>query len=188
MSPGMRVKRAVWPVFVLSLLLMAALACNLTGGDKKQKATKSAVGGAPSAVINAPDNNAQVLRDNDVRIFANASDAQGVTHVELLADNFVVASQASPNQATGGDKEFEVLFRWRPTTTGPHTLEVVPWRGTVRGKSTRITIIVRDRASQITQTPATLLPFVTATAITAYDPTCRAEIQWERSMCAPGRA
>ena len=147
---------------VAVLLLLAALACNLTTGEKKQGAQPTAIsqGGKPVVVVQAPDNDAQVLLDADVLIYAIATDTVGVTRVELLENGFVVGSQASPSLELG-DKQFQVLLTWRPLTVGEHTVEIVPWRGSVEGQSATLTLIVRERAADITQTPAPTLPFAT---------------------------
>ncbi len=83
-------------------------------------------------IIQAPDEGAHVLLGTDVLIYAVASDTVGVTRVELIQDETVVAAQASPNLDTG-DSEFQVLLRWRPGAPGEQTLTIVPWRGDVRG-------------------------------------------------------
>ncbi len=148
---------------VVVLLLLAALACNLSTGKQKQpgaQPTPISQGGKPAVVIQAPDDNAEVLLDTDVLIYAIATDVIGVTRVELLENGFVVGSQASPN-LDAGDRQFQVLLTWRPLTVGEHTLEIVPYRSTIQGQSATLTLIVRARAADITQTPAPTLPFAT---------------------------
>ena len=167
--------RRAWRVWLpVVLVVSAALACNLaSGSETKKEATKISETGLPSVVIQAPENGAQVLQGTDVLIYAVATDTVGVTRVELLVDGFVVASQASPNLQ--GDTEFQVLLRWRPVTAGEHTLEVVPWRGDVRGSSASLVITVRAQPGEITQTPASTLAFLTPTP-PVEDRTCRAQV------------
>ena len=177
MTPGRRTHRAAWAV-LLSILSMAAaaLACNLTtGGDEDQAATGTQIAGAqlPSVIIQAPNDGAQVLVNSDVLIYAVATDAQGVTRIELVENGFVLASQASPDLESG-ETEFQVLLRWQPNTVGEHTLEVIPWRGDVRGEPASVRLIVRARASEITQPPAPTIAFITPTQ--AQDRTCRAQV------------
>jgi len=181
MTQGTRAHLRGWPLILpLLLLLGAALACNLTreGDDKgkKQETPTTSVSEAtqPSVIIQAPDDGAQVLLGTDVLIYAIASDIIGVTRVELIQNGTVVASQASPNLETG-DTEFQVLIRWRPTAVGEQTLEIVPWRGNVRGTPATLTLVVRDAASLITPTPGVtaILPLPTSTP---EDRTCRVQV------------
>ncbi len=168
--------RWTWRVWLPSVLLVsAALACNLiTGSETKKEATKIAKSSLPGVVIQAPEDGAQVLQNTDVLIYAIATDAVGVTRIEMFADGFVVASQASPNLEQG-DTEFQVLLRWRPVAAGDHKLEVVPWRGDLRGTPATLTITARAQPGQIAQTPASTLSFLTPTP-RIEDRTCRAQV------------
>ncbi|MCC6798478.1 MAG: SH3 domain-containing protein, partial [Anaerolineae bacterium] len=159
-----RDRRGVWLALLAGLMLvLAAIACNLSGGDEDdEQGTPIAGSGLPSVEVQAPDDSAQVLRDTDVLVYAVARDAEGVTRVELTVNGFVVASQASP-EIEQGEKEFEVLLRWRPTVVGQQQIEVIPWRGSVRGESATLTLNVRARASEITQTAAPTFAFMTPT-------------------------
>ncbi|MBN1203190.1 MAG: SH3 domain-containing protein, partial [Anaerolineae bacterium] len=179
MSSGKRARLA-WAamllILTLAVLVLLLPACNLDGGgdeDKEPAETEVSEAGKPTVVIQAPENNAEVLIDTDVLVFAVASDDVGVTRVELLVNNFVVASQASPTLETG-DTELQVLLKWRPASAGTQTLEVVPWRGDLRGESAFLNLIVREKAEDITQTPAATIPFLTPTK--PEDLTCRAQV------------
>ncbi|HML22227.1 MAG TPA: Ig-like domain-containing protein [Aggregatilinea sp.] len=157
----------------LLFLLAAALACNLTGNDEESdQGTPVGGDGRPGAIIQAPDNGAQVLVNSDVLIYAVGTDPVGVTRVELIANDTVIASQASPQLETG-EKEFEVLFRWQPKNLGAQQLTVLPWRGDVRGDAQTINLTVRERATTLTQTPQSTIPFLTATAQVQ---TCRVQV------------
>ncbi len=162
----------------LLFLLAAALACNLTGNDEESdQGTPVGGDGRPGAIVQAPDNGSQVLINSDVLIYAVATDPVGVTRVELIVDDTVIASQASPQLETG-EKEFEVLFRWQPKNLGPEQLTILPWRGDVRGDPQTIELTARQRANLITQTPGSTqatIPFLTATQV-AQDRTCRVQI------------
>src|SRR5690606_1918881 len=115
-------------------------------------------------------------RDSDVLIYAVARDSQGVTRVELMVNGFVVASQASP-EVDQGERELEALLRSRPTTVGAHQVEVILWRGSARGESVPLTLNVRARASEITQTVAPTLDFITpAQPDPGYSRVCRVQI------------
>ena len=174
-----RDRRGFWLVLLAMLTLVAAaLACNLSGGDDEEdgEGTPIAGSGLPSVEVQAPDDGAQVLRDSDVLIYAIARDSEGVTRVELMVNGFVVASQASP-EVEQGEREFEVLLRWRPTTVGAQQVEIIPWRGSVRGESVTLTLNVRARASEITQTAAPTLDFITPTQPSpAQNQVCRVQI------------
>ncbi|MGQ9851266.1 MAG: SH3 domain-containing protein, partial [Aggregatilineaceae bacterium] len=143
-----------WYLSLLILLLLVISACNLTSKEKgKPSETGTPVGGGlPAVVIQAPEDGAQVLINNDVLIYALASDTVGVTRVELLANNTVVAAQASPALDTG-ETQFQVLLRWHPNTPGEQTLTLVPWRGDVRGVPATLTLIVREVATPTATQP-----------------------------------
>ncbi|GIV81785.1 MAG: hypothetical protein KatS3mg051_1139 [Anaerolineae bacterium] len=132
-----------WTLVVLMWLAISA--CTLTTEEKaKQPETGTPVAGElPTVVIQAPEDGAQVALNSDVLIYALASDSVGVTRVELLVDDAVVAAQASPALETG-ETMFQVLLRWRPNTPGEKTLTVVPWRGDVRGVPATLTLVVRE--------------------------------------------
>ncbi|MEP0763219.1 MAG: hypothetical protein HRF48_10845, partial [Chloroflexota bacterium] len=139
MTLGYRARLTPWITLLLLVLLgLVASACNLTSGDGEEKKATATSGtpvgeaGISTVIVQAPDDGAHVLLGSDVLIYAVASDAVGVTRVELIQGETVVAAQASPNLDTG-DTEFQVLLRWRPNAPGEQTLTIVPWRGDVRG-------------------------------------------------------
>ncbi|MEB2287645.1 MAG: SH3 domain-containing protein, partial [Anaerolineae bacterium] len=181
MTLGYRVRLTRWtPLFLLVLLGLIASGCTLSSGDDDEKkatatsGTPVAQAGIPVVIIQAPDEGAHVLLGTDVLIYAVASDTVGVTRVELIQDETVVAAQASPNLDTG-DSEFQVLLRWRPGAPGEQTLTIVPWRGDVRGTPATLALIVREPAAALTQTPgATQAPFVPTN--TPIDRTCRVQV------------
>ncbi|MCZ7538514.1 MAG: SH3 domain-containing protein [Anaerolineae bacterium] len=181
MTLGHRARLTRWiPLFLLVLLSLIASACNLSSGDddgKKATATSGtpvSEAGIPTVMIQAPDDGAHVLLGSDVLIYAVASDAVGVTRVELIQGETVVAAQASPNLDTG-DSEFQVLLRWRPNAPGEQTLTIVPWRGDVRGTPATLMLVVREQSAALTLTPgATQAPFVPTN--TPVGRTCRVQV------------
>ena len=120
MTLGYRARLTPWIALLLLVLLgLIASACNLSSGKGEEKKATATSGtpiseaGIPTVIIQAPDSGAHVLLGTDVLIYAVASDAVGVTRVELIQGETVVAAQASPN-LDKGDAEFQVLLRWRP--------------------------------------------------------------------------
>ncbi len=144
MKTGKRAPSLLYQGLLVLLVLGVISACTLTREEKGKQPTGTPVGGAlPTVVIQAPEEGAQVLLNSDVLIYALASDSIGVTRVELLVDDAVVAAQASPALETG-ETMFQVLLRWRPNAPGEKTLTVVPWRGDVRGIPATLTLVVRE--------------------------------------------
>jgi uncharacterized protein YraI len=180
MTLGYRARLTSWMSLALLLTLaLIASACNLVRDDEDRPAT--AVTGTPisaadvpTVIVQAPDDGAHVLLGTDVLIYATASDLIGVTRVELIQGETVVASQASPTLDTG-DTEFQVLLRWRPNAPGEQILTIIPWRGDVRGVEAALTLVVRERAIPLTTTPGAIqTPFPLTP--TPADRTCRVQV------------
>jgi pSer/pThr/pTyr-binding forkhead associated (FHA) protein len=78
--------------------------------------------GIPSVEIKEPHIGSQVRVGEEVIVQAVATDPNGVTRVELLANGTLVTAVKSP--ASQGQTPFSVTFRWTPTNQGSYTLEV----------------------------------------------------------------
>jgi hypothetical protein len=76
----------------------------------------------PQVVISAPTSGVIVAPGSTVEVQALATDEQGVTRIDLRADNVVVASQTAPDAR--GVSPFAAVLSWPASAPGPHTLVV----------------------------------------------------------------
>lgn len=120
--------RRAW--LVLLVLSLASVACNL-GAAPATTPTPEGVGGAdgshPSVVIEAPANGSQSFIGGRVEVRVRATDAVGITRVEMRESGRIVVSQSSPDPTT----DFTALLTYRPSVAGTVTLEVVALRRAV---------------------------------------------------------
>jgi hypothetical protein len=160
----------------VTLLALAALACNL--GAQPQNATTTPVSTAgatlvaqsdvPEVEIRSPADNTEAVIQTEVQVYVRAVDKVGVTRIEMRVDNQIVDTAASPEAS--GAPTMDSILSWTPTTTGRHVIEVVAFRGNTRGNPKSITLTVRENAAQVT-VPAGSPAFLTASPTS--DPTCR---------------
>jgi hypothetical protein len=92
----------------------------------------------PGVVIESPQNNASAGLGTTVTIQFVARGRQGITRVELRRFGQVIDAVAA-----GGQNTFAGWFFYSATSTGTHTLEVVPWSGDIRGDPATLAIIVQ---------------------------------------------
>lgn len=78
--------------------------------------------GVPTVEIKAPHIGSQVRVGEEVIVEAVASDANGVTRVELLVNGQLVTAVKSPDSR--GQTPFSVKLPWTPSKQGSHALEV----------------------------------------------------------------
>ena len=162
------------PPVRLALLLVAFLAgaCNLTTERPQATPLPPAVATAsaskPEVKISAPVDGAEVVVGTDILIRGQASDAQGVTRVQLVANDRIVRTVSS--ESPSGNRSMPVTLDYRPVVTGKLELEVVAWRGNVAGEPTSVTLEVRANRSQVL---ATAVPLREVSVIDPNDPTCR---------------
>ena len=76
----------------------------------------------PGAAIQSPDNNTNVTSRRNITIRFTARGRQGITRVELRRLNQTIDVVAPPTVRTS----FSGSFDYPATSTGTHTLEVVP--------------------------------------------------------------
>ncbi len=157
------------------LLLLVALllsACNLTSERPQPTPLPPAVATAsaskPEVSISAPADGAEVVVGTDILIRGQASDAQGVTRVQLVANDRIVRTVSSESPA--GNRSMPITLDYRPVVTGRLELEVVAWRGNVAGDPTGVTLEVRANRSQVL---TTAVPLPEVPVIDPNDPTCR---------------
>ncbi len=158
----------------LALLLFAFLAgaCNLTTERPQATPLPPAVATAsaskPEVKISTPVDGAEVVVGTDILIRGQASDVQGVTRVQLVANDRIVRTVSS--ESPSGNRSMPVTLDYRPVVTGKLELEVVAWRGNVAGEPTSVTLEVRANRSQVL---STAVPLPEVPVIDPNDPTCR---------------
>ncbi len=158
----------------LALLLFALMAgaCNLTSERPQATPLPPAVATAsaskPEVKISAPVDGAEVVVGTDILIRGQASDAQGVTRVQLVANDRIVRTVSS--ESPSGNRNMPITLDYRPVVTGKLELEVVAWRGNVAGEPTSVTLEVRANRSQVL---STAVPLPEVPVIDPNDPTCR---------------
>jgi hypothetical protein len=98
----------------ITILCCALVAGLLLGG-----------GGAPDVAISAPADNSQYAVNSEVLLQANASGANDIVLIDLMVDDVVVASSASPEAR--GTSSLTVSEAWTFTTVGSHTVSAVAY-------------------------------------------------------------
>jgi hypothetical protein len=149
-------------VGALLTLVLSALACNLTVADSQSRGLSasptpafSAEGDPPIVSILAPSNDQQVQVGRDVEIVVQASDAQGVTRLQLNVGNRTSSTKSFPEASPN----VEALLRWRPERTGRFELSVIAFRGTIPSAPAFLTLQVL-RPDQALSNPASGQPSV----------------------------
>ena len=157
---------------VLLLIALLASACNLTTERPQPTPLPPAVATAsaskPEVTISAPVDGAEVVVGTDILIRGQARDTQGVTRVQLVANDRIVRTVSSESPA--GVRSMPVTLDYRPVVTGKLELEVVAWRGNVAGEPSGVTLEVRANRSQVLNTA---VPLPEVPVIDPNDPTCR---------------
>ena len=158
----------------IALFMFVALwglsACNLTSAGSQSLATATgAASGTPVVTILSPQDNAEVLVNEQLLVSANAVDGVGITRVQLVVDNQIVKTVSS--ETPGGDPNLNVLLDYTPKDTGSVTLQVIAYRGAVASPPAQITLTVRENQAQVTAT--TQAPPIVVPPIDPNDPTCR---------------
>ncbi len=137
-----------WAFVGISVLLLAALACNIPGIGGGGASAE----GKPTVTITSPPNNASAVLGQEMLIQSTATDTVGVVRVDLLVDETLVRSDTAPNPE--GQTSFSLLQGWTPTTAGQHTIKVIAYRadGTASDPAI-ITVTVTEESAGTTATP-----------------------------------
>jgi uncharacterized protein YraI len=146
--------------FVLAMLALASLACNLTGtGDAPADAPAAAVE-APTVEIRVPVNGMEFAEGTTVIIQVVGTDnGTGVSQIDLQVDDLPAGSLQAPNPA--GQTAFIANFEWPAQGIGGHSITAIAMRadGTA---SPPATISVNVVQAQPTAVPPTNTPEPTA--------------------------
>lgn len=157
-------------LILLALVIWGLSACNLSTEPQVEDLTPTtAASGQPTVEIVAPADGEEFVVDEAILVSATATDTQGVTRVQLLADGQIVKTVSS--ESPTGDTNLNVLLDYTPEETGTVELEVIAFRGAAQSDPASVTVNVRQNQAQVTSTPQTSpnLP-----VIDPNDPTCRA--------------
>lgn len=129
--------------WLIIVLVMSALACNLTRSSDEDNGASSSLGASnPPAVrlLNTPST-ATVNTPLEVSFEASASSGN-VTRVELLVNNFPV-SQISGD----GSNPFQQTLTWTPRLSGTVTASVVAYQGINASSPASFTVTVSNTAT-----------------------------------------
>jgi len=149
--------RGVASVAVLLLLVAGILACELPGLGGGTK---------PTVVILSPSSGTQVKAGETVAIQSSATDAKGVTRVELWVDGSLLRSDVNPQRQPA----FSVTQEWTAAILGRHSVTVKAYNVTRQvSDPTTVTVNVIEEATvtPIPRASVTLPPGVPWAAITA---------------------
>jgi len=149
--------RGVASVAVLLLLVVGILACELPGLGGGTK---------PTVVILSPSSGTQVKAGETVAIQSSATDAKGVTRVELWVDGLLLRSDVNPQRQPA----FSATQEWTATILGSHSVTVKAYN--VAGQVSDPTTVIVNVIEEVTVTPVlrasvTVPPGVPWAAITA---------------------
>lgn len=113
----------------------------------------------PATQIIAPPFGAVFVEGEEVGVQSVSTDADGITRVELWVDGKLAQTETAPSAQ--GEKQFNVVQRWRAAGSGAHALVVRAFNAANRSAEANIPIAVNPRAvAQATVPP----PAVTATS------------------------
>jgi hypothetical protein len=155
---------------LLALAMLALSACNLSSEPPTPDVTPTGqASGKPVVTINSPSSGDEFVVDEDILVSASATDGQGVTRVQLLANGQIVRTVSS--ESPTGDTRLDVLLDYTPVQEGTVTLEVVAYRSAVASDPASVEVEIREDQAQVTATPQ---PGNNVPVIDPNDPTCRA--------------
>ena len=158
--------------FVIILMVLAVSGCNLSSQpptDEPLDVPTADAGGRPIVTIDSPNDGAEVTVGTQIFVTANATDAVGVTRMQLLANDQIVKTVSS--ESSSGQRTFQVILDYTPRSEGDVNLKVVAYRGAIASDPAAVNIKVKSTSVQI---EPTLQPIDDVPAIDPNDPTCRA--------------
>ncbi len=148
-----RLLRALAPMLVL--VALATLACDLPVIGGLSTPSK------PQVVIQSPASNMEFREGDEIAVQSLATDASGITRVELSVDGANVETSAPP--IAQGQSSFTVLQRWK-ATAGSHTLSVRAYNAS--GASSEVAVV---SINVVAAAPPT--PVIAPTAVVQVPPT-----------------
>ncbi|MFZ4827444.1 MAG: CARDB domain-containing protein [Phototrophicaceae bacterium] len=156
-------------------LVWAVLGCNLTLGQTLVSTATPTVmvdeSVLPTVKINSPAQGSQAQQGSPLLVSAVATDAVGITRVQLLANNQLVKTVSS--ESVNGDPEMSVVLDYIPRLTGNVELRVVAFRGTIASEPSVLTVQVVTELTDSVEVIQNNSGQVAANGVNANDPTCR---------------
>lgn len=182
--PQLRVTHTQRLALMAVLLVISLTACNLVSQEEQlpTETPRADVSGKPSVTITSPQEGNQFQVDREILVTASATDASGVTRVQLLANNQPVRTVLS--ETDQGDKQKNVALGYTPRTSGEVTLSVVAYRGTVASDPAQIRVnVVSQIVATATGSGGNATPGGGGVpTIDINDPTCRARAETGLNM------
>lgn len=130
--------------YLLLLLVPVWLAgCNLGSAERETEepiATLPVDAGQPQVTIVSPQNGDLFDVDEQILVNVQASDAVGVTRVQLFADGQIVKTISS--ESVEGETQFSGVLDFTPRIEGEYTLRVLAFRGAIASNPAEVTVDV----------------------------------------------
>jgi len=138
----------VWKLIALAALIgLLLLAC------APPSAGPTGIAGKPTVIIVAPANGSQVTVDQATVIQANATDAQGVSRIEIKVDGVLVGTTQSPTPQ--GQPTLTAVQSWTFSQTGSHVIMAQAFN--TAGQASDLAVVNVQVVSSVAQQP-TLIP------------------------------
>lgn len=96
-------------------------------------------GSKPMVVINSPENGSTFTVDSLIPINVTATDTNSITRIEVRRFGFELETV----QNNSGTSSFSHQVIYQPRTPGRHIIEIIPYRGNVRGDSAIVELIAQ---------------------------------------------
>ena len=157
-------------------LFWGVLGCNLTVGQTVSSTTTPTVvvdeSVLPTVKIDSPAEGSQAQQGSPLLVSAVATDAIGVTRVQLLANNQLVKTVSS--ESVNGSPEMAVVLDYIPRLTGNVELRVVAFRGTIPSEPIVLNVqVVAELTDQVEVIQNNSGQVGSSNTVDANDPTCR---------------
>lgn len=137
---------------LIQVLLLTA--CNLGNVPVTEipTPTEPLPDGPPQISITSPTAGDEFVVNEEILVSITASDAVGVTRVQLLANGQIVKSVSS--ESVSGDETFSAVLDYTPRVQGSVVLRTIAYRGSTASEPDEIQVEVRNNRTQVTSTPA----------------------------------
>jgi hypothetical protein len=166
----MRIRTAL-----LLLVVLMLSACNLTSPEEPiptPTTNSSGVGTKPNVIINSPADGTASPVNREILLSATATDAVGVTRMQLSANGDIVKTVTS--ETVSGNTTFNAVLNYTPAQQGDVLLRVIAYRGAIASDPREITVRVGGQdVPTSTVAPGATSPGTLPT-VNPSDPTCRA--------------